>query len=417
VRAVILTTAVTLAAIATLAAAAQRRGVFSASRDHPAVAYSTAKADTPVSALDQAIREGRVTLAYDPANGYLQSVLTSLGIVTDSQVLVYSETSFQARHIGRHNPRALFFNDHTYVGWVRGGEVLEVAVQDRRQGMIFYTVPQTPVGARFTRNDNCLSCHLSWETLAVPGLVVLTTMPRRSTLDYANGFHTDHRVPFAERWGGWYVTGTRVPRSMANLELLQPALPASGPTPVSARSSLAGSVDLTGYPRPFSDVAALMVLEHQARATNLITRAGWEFRLARHHSPGAAALTPAVREAVDELVDYLLFVDEAPFPGPVRGSSGFADRFSAMGPRDRLGRSLRELQLETRLMRYPLSYMVYSPGFAGLPAEVRRAVGARWEDVLSGRDRRPKYAHLTPDLRRAIQEILADTLPPDLTAP
>jgi hypothetical protein len=115
---------------------------------------------------------------------------------------------------------------------------------------------------------------------------------------------------------------------------------------------------------------------------------------------------------VDELVDYLLFVDEAPLPHPVAGSSGFAERFAALGPRDSRGRSLRELDLRTRLMRYPLSYMVYSPGMAGLPAPVRAQVLARLEAILGGRVTGPKYAHLDPSTRTTVQQILRETLPP-----
>ena len=152
-----------------------------------------------------------------------------------------------------------------------------------------------------------------------------------------------------------------------------------------------------------------MVLEHQAHATNLITRAGWEYRLARTEALSGRALAPLVREAVDDLVDYFLFVDEAPLSAPIKGTSGFAEKFSARGPRDGKGRSLRELQLQTRMMKYPLSYMIYSPGFLGLPPEVKAAVYARIDEILSGRDKKPKYAHLSAADRIAIAEILAAT--------
>jgi hypothetical protein len=240
--------------------------------------------------------------------------------------------------------------------------------------------------------------------------LVLTTLPRRSTNDYANGSHVDARLPLAERWGGWYVTGARVPSSMGNLDLIQPAMPEAGPAPVAARPSLAGAFDLAGYMTPYSDVVALMVLEHQSHATNLITRAGWEFRLALTEKPAGTVLPPRAREAVDDLVDYFLFVDEAPLP-PVRGSSGFAEKFSARGPRDSKGRSLREMQLGTRLMKYPLSYMIYSPGFKGLPGEVKTAIYARIDEVLTGKDNRPKYSHLSAADRAAISEILSATRP------
>jgi hypothetical protein len=285
-------------------------------------------------------------------------VLDALQIPVESQALVYSETSFQAKLIGPTNPRAVYFNDHVAVGWVRGGSVLEVAAQDATQGTIFYTVAQTESAEpRFTRNDGCLSCHLSWETLAVPGPFVLTVMPRANDREYANGSHVDHRTPLEERWGGWYVTGQRVPQSFANTRLIQPNLAKAGPEHVPAKRSLEGAFDLGGYLTPYSDVAALMVLEHQTRAINLITRAGWESRVAARDG-AAGALPPRVDEAVSDLVDYLLFVDEPRLTAPIAGSSGFAEKFAAIGPRDQRGRSLREQQFTTRLIGYTLSYMV-----------------------------------------------------------
>lgn len=389
-------------ALAASAAAttAQRADVFNASRDHAAIAYSTAPVNNAITELDGRLERGDVSLAFNDDNGYLPAVLDALAIPRESQLLVYSQTSFQARRISRTNPRAIFFNDQALVGWVRGGDLLEIAVQDPRQGTVFYTLPQTQAAApRFTRDDKCLSCHLSWETRAVPGLFLQTVFPRKSDLEYANGFTVDHRAPVGERWGGWYVTGARVPGSMGNLDLLQPKMPPDGPTPVPAPVSVAGAFDTRGFPTAFSDVVALLLLEHQAHATNLITRAGWEFRID----------SPHVRAAADELADYLLFVDEAALPHPVKGSSGFAEAFSAQGPRDSKGRSLRELDLTTRLMRYPLSYMIYSPGFRGLPSEVQTLVRSRIDEVLSGKDTHKKYAHLTTELRQAIAEILTET--------
>jgi hypothetical protein len=407
-------------------AAAQRAGAFAASRDHPAIAYSDGAVSTAVTELVENIGKGRTTLTFDPVSGYLRSVLDALGVPIESQVLVYSETSFQARKINRQNPRAVFFTDRVAVGWVRGGDILEIAAQDPRQGTVFYQLPQREAGPiDITRNDQCLACHLSWDTLAVPGPLVLSVQPRRSNDEYANGGIVNHTTPLAERWGGWFVTGARVPaQQMGNLELLQPAMPSAGPKPVPAPASVDGLFDLRGYPTPHSDVVALMVLEHQAHATNLITRAGWEYRVATSAERAALLAKPKlggeasdgglparVVEAVDELVDYFLFVDEAPLPAPIRGSSGFAEKFAGVGPRDRKGRSLRDLQLETRLMRYPCSYMIYSPAFEGLPPAVKAEVLARISSIVSGRDARQKFAHLTPADRAAIAEILRDTSP------
>ena len=266
----------------------------------------------------------------------------------------------------------------------------------------------------FQRSRQCLQCHVSWETLGVPGLTVLSTGPADAS-GYATGGVSDHRTPFAERWGGWYVTGQPGPMShMGNLPVDLPASKRPAHPPV--LPSLEGQFDLHGYLTPYSDIVALMVLEHQARMMNLITDIGWEARVADFdrarlapEAPGGDGVPETIAKLARTFVDYLLFVDEAPLPGRVAGSSGFAERFSAEGPRDSRGRSLRQLDLEHRLMRYPCSYLIYSPAFDALPPTAKRAVYARMWAVLSGAEQGAKYGRLTPADRRAIVEILRDT--------
>ncbi|HEX6163978.1 MAG TPA: hypothetical protein VFZ31_11460, partial [Vicinamibacterales bacterium] len=191
-----------------------------------------------------------------------------------------------------------------------------------------------------------------------------------------------------ERWGGWYVTGRKVPaRHMGNYPLIVPN-GVTGPPPV--RASLEGQFDLTGYLTPYSDIVALMVLDHQVHFSNLVTRAAWEAKLGE---------TLRIAEAADTLADYMLFVDEAKLPSPIEGSSGFAEKFSARG-------KLYELDLQTRLQKYPLSYMIFSPQFKALPEAPKNLVMGKINRVLSGEIKGPKYAHLTPQLRQEIQQIL-----------
>ncbi|HTM30108.1 MAG TPA: hypothetical protein VL263_02335 [Vicinamibacterales bacterium] len=383
-------------------AVAQRPGAFGGARDVPAIAYSTAPVNDAVAALDRKLASGAATLAFDSSgSGYLRAVLDALKVPVSSQMLAFAETSLQASKIRRDNPRAVYYNDTVSVAWIRGSDLLELAAQDPKQGVIFYTLTQAPGAApRFERNDTCLACHLSWDTLAVPGYVLQTVFPRVSDRDYAEGGFVDDRTPIEDRWGGWFVTGSQVPaRHKGNQPTLQPKL-RSGPAQKLA--TVQGEIDTSGYLTPHSDVTALLVFDHQVHAANLLTRLNWEAR----------AGTPAtVEEAVSDLVDYLLFVDEAPVPGRVAGTSGFAAAFMAEGPRDSKGRSLRDLKLEGRLMQFPLSYMIYTPMFDALPDAAGTRVRKRLAAVLTGADTRPKYAHLTPSLRTAITEILRDTRP------
>ncbi|MGE3277770.1 MAG: hypothetical protein AB7O67_21855 [Vicinamibacterales bacterium] len=406
-----------LLALGVVGLARQRDDAFQVSRDHPAIRYTEGELGDRVTALARDIEAGKASLRFDAdGTGYLRAFLKALDIPVESQVLVFSKTSFQAPMISSHNPRALYFSDDVAVGWVRGGDVLEIAAQDPRQGMVFYQLPQKP-GAQLSREEQCLQCHLSWDTRAVPGALVQTVFPRKTDAEYANGFVVDDRVPIAERWGGWYVTGEEVPdRHMGNAELIRPD--ANERFEPAKLTSVEGRFDTDKFPTPYSDVVALLTIDHQAHLTNLLTRAGWEWRLGQYQArlPGmprgaTSGITPRVRQAVDELVDYMLFVEEAPLPSRVRGSSGFAAAFEARGPKDSQGRSLRAFDLDKRMMKYPLSYMIYSPGFEGLPPEVKEAVYQRLWAILSGRESGEAYAHLTQPIRRAIVEILKDTQP------
>jgi hypothetical protein len=390
-RLLLIAAAVALTSTVAVTVAQQRRsGAFDQSINHPAIKYLTADTDTVVDRLNQKLRDGSAKLVYDPKTGYLKSVLDLLEVPVESQVMVYTQTSLQAPHIKMTNPRAIYFNDTVSVGYIRGAGLIEVVAQDPKMGSIFYTVREEPAQqATFGRDQQCLRCHLSWDTLGVPGLSVLTTFPRKSEMDYANGGFVDHYKPIEERWGGWYVTGKKLPpRHMGNYPLIVPKGIASPPP---ARISLEGQFDLDGYLTPYSDIVALMVLEHQAHFANLVTRATWETKLGE---------TMRIAEAAEALADYMLFVDEAKLPaGGIEGSSGFAEKFSARG-------KLYELDLKTRLQKYPLSYMIYSPAFQGMPDAPKNLVMGKINRVLSGEITDPKYAHLTPELRTAIREIL-----------
>jgi hypothetical protein len=392
--------------------AGQRRDAFVASRDEAAIRYSTGETSDLVTDLNRRLEAGTATLTFDETSGYLRSVLKALNVPVESQMLVFSQTSFQAPLINMHNPRAVYFTDTAAVGWVRGGKILEVAAQDPKQGVLFYALEQKPSSApRLTRDNECLACHLSWETLGVPGLIVQSVYPLPDENSYANGFTTIHGSPLEQRWGGWWVTGDHGgAKHMGNI----PVMPAEKgksklANPTKVLTSVEGQFDLKGYLTPYSDVVPLLVLAHQTNMTNLITRVGWEARLAES-KPSADAST-RVNEAAKDLVDYMLFVDEAPLIGPVQGGAGYAEMFSKQGRRDMKGRSLRDFDLRRRLFRYQCSYMIYTPAFDNLPARARDAVYARMWEVLSGRDKGPRYRVLSLADRQAIVEILRDTKP------
>ena len=377
-------------------------------REHPAIAYSRSAPSDPIAQLNARLQKGDVRLEHDARTGYLASVLAALEVPTSSQVLVFSKTSFQAARINPRNPRALYFNDTVAVGWVRGGEVLEFAAQDPRLGTIFYTLDQgTTDPPRFVRNGACVQCHTSEATLDVPGMFAASVYPdQNGTALYSLLYSTDHRTPFDLRWGGWYVTGAHQGRHLGNAMSTDPndAIPVVTPDTLHP-IRLDDRFEAAAYPQPSSDIVALLVMEHQMRMLNLITRVGWEARV------GETVAGRPLQKGINELVDYLLFVDEAPLPGPIAGSSTFARHFADNAVRDRAGRSLKDLDLTSRLFRYPCSYLIDSEPFNGMPAAVRERVFARVYEILSGRDTSPRYAPLDPARRRAVLEILRDTRP------
>jgi hypothetical protein len=390
-------------------------GMFLGSTEDVAIKYATAPLDNPVVAVNQRLKDGTLRLALDGRGGYLTSALQALDIPVESQMLVFSATSLQARLINPQNPRALFFNDHVVLGYVRNGEILEVAAQDATEGIVFYTLEQKAADVpQFRRVTTCLGCHLNADTLGVPGLLMFSTTPA-SDLQPVRAAAMDHRMPLKERWGGWFVTG-----SSGKTEHIGNRVPALDGQPSREISSANGLFEPDGFRATTSDIAALMVFSHQTYMTNLLTRAGWESRAGdpRLHppfvaEPGEDARLAAVMSGVaNEVVDYMLFIDEAKLTDRVRGGAGFAERFSAEGPRDKKGRSLHDLDLNRRLMKYPCSYLIYSPAFDQLPPGAKDPIYKRMWQILSGSERQPRYTSaLSLADRRAIVEILRDTKP------
>jgi hypothetical protein len=377
-------------------------------RNHAAIRYESTPSRDPIARLNERLKTGEVTLERRGPSGYLQSVLEALHVPIESQLLVFSKTSFQAPKIGPKNPRAIYFGDTLAVGWVRGGEVLEFVAQDPTQGSVFYTMSQTSDKAVIERNDACVSCHASEATHYVPGMFIGSVFPGvDGTTMYGPAYTTDHRSPFEIRWGGWFVTGThKATRHMGNTVATDPADLSAMITPASVHvTDLDGRFDEAGYLSRHSDLVGLLVLEHQAKMLNLFTRVGWEARIGEKESGRT------IDQAAAELVDYLLLIDEATMPGPIAGTTRFAEIFQAQGRRDSRGRSLRDLNLDTRLLRYPCSYLIYSEPFDNMPPKAKTAVYARMWEILSGQEKDSRYALLTSADRRAILEILADTKP------
>ena len=380
-------------AAALVVSTAQSRTVFPGTLDvHPAIDYRSSALTDPITALQREMAAGQAALDFDGPQGFLRSMLARLNIPVESQILLFSKTGIQHPFTNPDNPRALYFNDRVIVGYIPGAPMLEAASHDPRQGVIFQTLPQevglgTP--PRFVRPDRCLTCHLSANSLGVPGILVrsMFTEGTGRTRPQLGSAIVDHRTPLEQRWGGWYVTGSHGPARHMGNAMVTVALE-RGEDAISERTlnrvSLDARVDPTKYPAASSDITALMVFDHQGHAMNLLTRLGWEARIAL--AEGAADFSKGeLLTLVNDAADYFLFADEPALKAPVRGISKFAEVFQDAGPKDRRGRSLRELDLQTRLFKYRCSYMIYSPALASLPAQARSALLDRMREILNER--------------------------------
>jgi hypothetical protein len=390
----------------------------------PAAAYQAPAPAAPsgpslpeaIADLQRRIDAGVVKPAFDEQSGYLKSVLKELDIPVSSQSLVFGKNSAQLFLISPEAPRAVYFNDDVYVGFVQGGSYLELASMDPEAGPVFYTLSQEKADkVQFKKDSDCFACHDTFEAdKPVSRLLMLSILSdsRGVALNRSSSITTDKSL-FAERWGGWYVTGTHgSQRHMGNRFVTEPASTLDGIPKYAKTANLSNGANVTdlttrfdtkAYLSPHSDIVALMVLGHQHHLHNLITVAGFNLRQDASES--------SLKEYLERVVGTMLFADAVPLTEPIKGTTSFAAEFSARGPRDSKGRSLYQLDLNTRLLRYPLSYLIYSKSFDGLPQPAREYVYRRLREVLSGKDQSKPFAHLSEADRKAILEILQETKP------
>lgn len=396
------------------------------------ISYSDPVLDDPVSKLDAQLAAGTTELQYEPAHGYLRSVLRALGISEASQTLVFSKTSFQRDRISPETPRAIYFNDDVYIGWVQGGDVLEVSAVDSQKGAIFYSLSQTREAIpRFQRHTHeCLQCHDGSLSQGVPGHIMRSvyTDPRGQPVLTAGTFVTNPQSPLRERFGGWYVSGTHGSQvTMGNL-IVRDKEHRQHPeridlAPNGNRRDLTPFFDPQPYVVPHSDLVALQVLAHQVFVHNLITKANHQTRFAvrdqvainkalgRPETEPLESTRSRIRSVGEPLLRALLFADEPRLEAPLEGTSGFAAGFSTQGPSDSRGRSLRQFDLQGRLFRYPCSFLIDTPAFDALPEPQLDYLAQRMWQVLTGADTSGRFTNLSAEDRTAIREILQETKP------
>ena len=355
---------------------------------------------------------GRLPLDRSSERAFLKSLLRALDIPESSQLLVFSNTSLQLSLINPDNPRALYFSDDLYLGYVPGGKI-EVATIDAELGAVFYIfdIPRSDSRVVVERARRCMNCHANEDTLKVPGLSVKSVAPGPGggSLDTFHPGQSGHTQPLAERFGGWYVTGTggfdghwgnRMGR------LYQGELSAT-PLEPGTRFSF------ERYPVATSDLLAHLLHEHQVGGVNRLIRAQYRFRELRHRNGGSVpqALPPDLETELADLLSYLLFAQEAPLPASgIPGNPAFREGF-ARNRKAVDGHSLKDLDLRTRLLRFRCSYLVHTPFFEGLDADLRRRILRDLDHALSPEKRNAASRHLSDSEAAVIRTILRATVP------
>lgn len=390
------------------------------------IKYSKTEPTDQLHQLGQRLASGETELKWDEEHGYLKSLLDELDVPVSSQTLVFSKTSLQVSRITPRTPRAVYFNDDIYVGWVQNGDLIELSAADSKLGGTFYSIRQdsekVPVMKRETR---CLQCHASSFTRRTPGHLVRSVYSTKTGLpEYRLGTHISHdSSPFEERFGGWYVTGTHGDmRHMGNVWLEDPKKNEKLDIEKGANvTELSKLINTKPYLTDHSDIVALMVMQHQSNMHNILSMANHAGQRAEHDSVvmnrifereegyQSESTLSRYRTAAEKVVKALLFCEEAALASQVKGTSTFTKEFESIGPRDSRRRSLRQFDLNKRLFKYPCSYLIYSDAFRSLPNGVMLQVRKRLREVLSGEDDSKEFAHLSSEDRTAIREILAET--------
>ncbi len=365
------------------------------SYEGPPVNYETGVPNDPVTRLQERIRKRESDLCFDERFGYLPALLDELKIPHSSQMLVFSKSSLQRHFITPDNPRAIFFNDDVYIGFIPGAPSIEISTADPKLGAVFYRLENKKIERpEFKRELDCLSCHGSQRTLGVPGHFVRSIGTDDSgELDNQTEIRDiDHCTPFSDRWAGWYVTGKHGDMTHRGNLVGAAAFKQAehDPNYCGNVDDLSKFLDTNKHIRASSDVVALLVLEHQTKMHNYITRLSFETQIMM----GMYGHVRYLRSQVDAFLRFLLFVEEAPLTAAVSGNQEYAQWFTSRGPTDKKGRSLREFELKTRLFKYPCSYLIYSEQFDAIPQVMRDHLLQKLYSILTGTDDNPAFAAL-----------------------
>ena len=380
--------------------------------DQPPHSYRQRVPQDRFTRLKDDFESGRIALDRSSEKAFVLSALRALGIPAASQMLVFSTTSLQLSLISPANPRALYFNEDVYLGYVPDGRI-EIVSLDPELGSIFYIfdIPTETKPLRLERSERCMNCHASEDAGHVPGLVIKSVVPGPTggSLTAYRQAQTGHGIPFEQRFGGWHVTGRHgITNHWGNLTgrfVNEDIVRISNPP--GARFNWAK------YPVATSDILPQLLLEHQAGFVNRVVEASYRARTALHANGGklSDAQAKELDGQAERITRYVLFADEAPLPpGGVEGDAAYKADFLRTRRATAEGISLKDLDLRTRLFKHRCSYMIYSPVFSGLTSAMKQRVYQRLGKALSLETPDKDYAYLPAPEKQSIRGILKATL-------
>jgi hypothetical protein len=331
----------------------------------------------PVALLIRDLESGKKTLSFNQTFGYLPSLLQELQVPVSSQTLVFSKTSLQSSYITPSTPRALYFNDKIYIGWIKNAPLIEIMSIDPLSGARFYTIENTNKPKQLFSADGteCFRCHGGRRDQFSPRLFVRSAFiaPSGYTRYLAPDRVVTSRTPHTERWGGWYVTGSHGKlRHMGNALAL-----GNDENYTLDREKGANITDLSPFidPKQYlttsSDIVALLTMEHLMEAQNdLSVWASQAHQLENNDREEKVRVSQGIADS--------LFLDsDAPFVDTIKGNSSFTQDFVRQYPRSSNGKSLASFELTKRLFHYNLSPLIYSETFRHLPPWARQQAKER----------------------------------------
>ncbi len=381
--------------------------------DRPEHDYWNKPLNDKFTQLKDDLEAGKLPLDYRTEKTFLVSLLKALDIPASSQVLLFSTTSLQLRFISVRNPRALYFNEDLYIGYIPGGRIEVVALNPELGGIFYiFDIPQGRKQVRVERSTRCMNCHADEDTHDVPGLLAKSVIPGPnggSLRAYRIG-QSGHGIPYEERFGGWHVTGEH---SITNHHGNLTGQFRNGKL-LTYEAQPGRRFVWSKYATRTSDILPHLILEHQIGFVNRVLAAGYQTRayLAEGKGRLSSEHDKLLSQQADSLVRYILFADEPALPaGGVGGDDVFKRDFQSAGKANPALASLRRFELRTRIFNLRCSYMIGSSVFTGLPDEMKRRIFAQLRNALSPDLPDSAYEYLDADEKRAIGDVLSNAFP------